>query len=232
MKFAVASEHRDFFNKNGYIEFAELVTDEQLKRLNEDVKQVLVNRLKLPSHASLDKQPSGSLFSKGRDLWRDLPSIKKVVCNPLFAEIAWELCQQRPLRIGYDQFFPSHRTEGLALTKHDTQQPQLSGTLSLAESCSIQGVISGFILCLKGDAQAETLGFFPTTPGHALFFSVDHPIDFAKLGNQCDYLLVTYAIKKSVYVHNEKDPLCYDLRQWGYTFGDALSDRLNPILLR
>lgn len=234
MKFAVAAEHRDFFNKNGYIEFADLMTDDQLSRLYEDIRQALVNRLNLPTHFSLEKKSPAELFAKGRDLWRDLPSIRKAVFNPSFAEIAWEFCQLRPMRIGLVQYLPATASKaGLSSDKNVGHASlPLSKAMSLLEWSPIQGSLNGLILCLKGSDSSEPTTAFPTTPGHGVFFSVDHRVDFSELDPQCEYLIITYANKKAVYIHNENDPLGHDLRQWGYNFGDALNDRLHPIILR
>lgn len=232
MKFAVASEHRDFFNKNGYIEFAELLSADQLARLNEDIRQALVNRLKLPSHAFLERLPPSELFNQGRDLWRELPAIRKMVFNPSFAEIAYEFCQERPLRIAFDQFFPASMPKNGLSEKISNYQKLLTATLSLKDLSPIQGTIGGLLICVKGDAQSPSTGIFPTTTGHGVFLSIEHPLDFNQLNSECDYLMITYAIKKSVYIVNQNDPLGHALKQCGYTFGDALKDKHHPFVLR
>lgn len=233
MKFAIASEHRDFFSKNGYIEFDALLTSEQLDKLNQDIKQALVNRLKLINHSSLERYSADDLYVHGRDLWRTIPAIKKIVCNASLAEIAWEFCQERPLRIGYDQWLPAQKKEWPGIpNKPGPYQHLLTATDTIASLSCIQGVTSALVICLTGKAEEEPSGIFPTTPGHGIYLAVEHPVDFSLMSKECDYLLITYAIRKSVYVLNQNDPLCHDFKQWGYTFSDALTDKLNPIILR
>lgn len=143
MKFAIASEHRDFFQNHQYIEFANLLNPEQVHRLHEDCKQALVNRLKLTSHFSLEKCPPSDLFSQGRDLWRSLPGIKKALFNPAFAELLGELCHQRLLRIGFDQYFPK-KADGLpTVYRTGVYENFLKPTRSLLSFSSIQGLIGG-----------------------------------------------------------------------------------------
>lgn len=236
MNFAIASEHRDFFHKQGYIEFAGLLTEGQLNRLNQDLRQVLVNRLELESHSFLERKTPAELFAVGRDLWRDLPYLKKTVANASWAKIAEEFCQEAPLRLGYVQFIPRQITQPMLKEHKSPFQQMLASQCSLAEISSIQGLVSGLFICLKSYAASEDpaleSAIFPTMPGHGIYVSVDHQLDFSQLNKSCEYLLITYAIQKSVYVLNERDPLGFTMRQWGYTLGDALNDKLNPIVLR
>lgn len=231
MKFAIASEHRDFFSKNGYIEFADMLTEDQLHRLNQDIQQALVKRLKLENHSYLARYTPSNLFSQGRDLWREIPGLKKLICNPEFAEIAWEFSHERPLRLAYDQLFPAQSAlPELALKKNDYQTFTATPS-SLLDTTSVQGLCCGLIICLKAN-NPPTEGIFPKVAGHGIYIAPTHPIDFSQMGYDNEYLLIAYATRKSVYVMNEKDPLGHTFRNWGYTLSDALTDKLNPIVLR
>lgn len=239
MKFAIASEHRDFFSKNGYIEFADVLSSDQVARLNNDIQQALVNRLKLLNHSSLERCSAAQLFAEGRDVWRAMPAIKRIVLNPSLAEIAWEFCQARPLRIGYDQLLPAQNGRKIPLGDATPYRQMLGSTDTLLNLSSIQGLVSGLLICLKGapateaDGQdLEPKGIFPTVAGHGIYLAADLPVDFSTLDKDCEYLLITYATQKSVYIHNQNDPLGTNFRQWGYTLSDALTDKLNPIVLR
>ena len=77
MRFATSFEHRDFFSKNGYIEFEGLITLDECALL-------------------LSKEP-------GRDLWRKDVLVKRISLRPQFGEIASVLSHKKTLRIGFDQ---------------------------------------------------------------------------------------------------------------------------------
>ena len=84
------------------------------------VDQVLSERLKT-SQAQLRFISPEMLFLQGRDLWRSSPSLHKLAAQVRFAEIASELIEKKPLRLGYDQLIPapahmqSRRWEGSCL---------------------------------------------------------------------------------------------------------------------
>jgi hypothetical protein len=46
------------------------------------------------------------------------------------------------------------------------------------------------------------------------------------------FLMIAYCDKYSQYLYEERDPQVHFLKSLGYVFGDRLSDRLHPILLR
>lgn len=228
MKFTITSEHGRFFQENGYIELTDLFSVSQLKRLNEDIQQALVNRLRLPTHFSLEKTQESVVFENGRDLWRNSPSIKKLFSTPSLTEVASELCQKRPLRIGYDQFFPKEKNRfvGDVPQKYGFASPR-----TLNEVSSIQGTMIGLLVALEDAIDKEADTIFPKTAGHGLFISMDHPLNFDQLDKQANYFLFSYAAQLSVYIANAQDPLGHVLHNWGYTYHDTLSDKLNPIVL-
>ncbi len=227
MKFAVHFQHRDYFNKQGFIEFQDLLSPAQLDPLNHSIQEVLAQRMNIPVIGLSEAQPQ-LLFLQGYDLWRSNPTIRKTVASPKLAEIASELTQQQPLRLGFDEYFPSPLNY-LELLK----QGDLNGL-----SC-IQGIVCGLMLCLKGPAvesptTAAASSIFSRIPGHAVFFHPTSPIDLQELGSNSEYayLLITYVKSNAVYTFQPNDPHTHALKQWGYSFGDKLSDKLNPILTK
>ena len=232
MKFAVASEHREFFNKNGYIQFADVLTPEQLQGLSRDLKQALVNRLQLASHYELERLSTANVFLKGRDLWRELPAIRKTISSPSLLDMAWEFLQVKPLRIGDDQYLPRSSRISTVVGKPTLYEQLLAVQASLSEISSIQGTVCGWLLCINSEAKEESVGVVPSTPGHGVFFSADYPIPFDQLDPNSDFFMITYALQKSVYIHNENDCLGTLFREQGCNYGDKLTDKLNPIVLR
>lgn len=242
MKYAVASEHRDFFQKNGAIEFEGLFSQEQLDRLDSSINQVLQARLKIDA-SKLEKESSEKQFYAGRDLWRDSPTLKKIITHSMVAEIASELIQYKPLRLGYDQYFPSVQRIG----KFSTGEPHAYAKLidkekSLNDISSLQGILCGLMICTKSfkisepsvSDEASPVNIFALKAGNAVFIAPDKVIDFRKLQSQLsnNYLLVVYTSPATLYVLREEDSHTHALKRLGYVFGDKLSDKLNPIIYR
>lgn len=230
MKFAVDSNHREFFYKHHAIEFEALLDEKQLASLSEHIRRALSLRLK----GGTDTPEN--LFMAGRDLFREESAIRKIVTQRLFAEIASELTQQKPLRLGYDQFIPPPPAPE---TLNYTQSPyfqMLKSQPTLQEIGPLQGVICGMMICLKGGAWESTPDgpTFSRKAGNAVFLSPLALVDFADLmkASGCSYLLIVYVQANAVYILNPADPNTHALKSYGYSLGDKLTDKLNPILFR
>lgn len=221
MKFAAASEHRDFFRKHQLIEFDDLLNQQQLNTLQSSINTVLANRLKIHASVLEEKKPL-ELFSAGRDLWRGSDAIKNIVLSKRLAEISSELFEHQPLRIGYDQLFVPGA---------------LNATHTLEELSCLQGIVGGVMLCLIGQEvlpKTASPQIFSDKAGSGIFFTAKTTIDFSQLSHHPDqrYLLITYTHATSVYILNERDPNLHYLKQVGYNFGDKLSEKLHPIVFR
>ena len=107
---------------------------------------------------------------------------------------------------------------------------------TLEQISSIQQVLCGWMLCIRGTAEAsiQKSRFFPSSPGNGVFFDPKTIIDFTELTLHPDncYLLITYTSQAGVYVLNEEDPHTHFLKNYGYSFGDKLIDKYHPILSR
>ena len=242
MKYAVASEHRDFFNKNGAIEFDGLLNQEQLSQLGASVNEALSAKMKVPPE-KLDKEHSEKQFSSGRDLWRHSPALKKLISHNRFAEIASELVQHKPLRLGYDQYFPKASRHGVKSGERHDFADLIEKEKTLNDISCLQGVLCGLMICIDGEKtvepalnpeEAPQVDIFASKAGNGVFFSPEKLIDFGKLrglpGHR--YLLVVYTESTTLYVLRDDDPHTHALKRLGYVFGDKLSDKLNPIIYR
>jgi hypothetical protein len=230
MKFAASSEHRDFFRKNQVIEFEDVISEKQLAALHSAIDAVCAARLSITTRLVEEKTPT-ELFRIGRDLWRASDAIKSTVVSKKLAEIASELLEIKPLRMGYDQ---------LIVAPNAYAEPLFSQPQTLEEISSIQGILGGVMLCLKGRGLTEeetiptfTNDLFSNKAGSGVFFRADTIIDFNQLTNHLGqrYLLVVYTHAVSVYIHSS-DPNAHFLKQFGYNFGDKLNDKLHPIVFR
>lgn len=242
MKYAIASEHRDFFQKNGAIEFDELFNEEQLSQLMASIPQTLQARLKV-SPDKFEKISTEKQFYAGRDLWRDSPVLKKLITHNRLAEIASELVQYKPLRLGYDQYYPPVPSSKIMMAEERQGYSDLMGKeISLNEISSLQGILCGLMICLEGnnttepaaDPEAMQVNIFASKAGNGVFLAPDKRIDFGKLRTLPSqrYLLVVYTSPTTIYILREDDPHTHALKRLGYVFGDKLSDKLNPIIYR
>lgn len=237
MKFAIASEHRDFFLKSQRIEFESLISSDQLKLLNQAIDTVLAERLGIQID-QLPMQRSVKLFQAGHDLWRDHKEIKRISLQKQWAQFAADLTEQKALRIGYDQFFPSTSPTS-HLNPQNQYQQFLQRSSTLQETSCLQRVLCGLMLCLDQNENAEKTkippaSVLPAQAGNAVFFQPDLKIDWTQIYNSSNgrYLLIVYTHPTSVYVYQEGDPHAHALKQWGYNFGDKLLEKWHPIVFR
>ncbi|MBA3817152.1 MAG: hypothetical protein H0X29_11680 [Parachlamydiaceae bacterium] len=251
MKFAVAKEHRDFFNKYFRIEFNKLFSAEQCHQLMAERLVILSERLKV-SKANFKTTSVNSNFMAGFDLWRGNGALKKIILQKSLAEIAADLLEVRALRIGYDQLIPSLPKIAI-FEPNDAYNNWLSQTSTLHERSSIQGLMAGLIICIKAPvaeveqehasdpATAEIIikplieapSFFSTTLGNGVYFSPETPLDFSDLASRrgYTYLLIAYSKGTSVYCKKDSDVHTNAFRPLGYNFGDRLNDRFHPLII-
>lgn len=244
MKFAVAKEHKDFFYKHGWIEFEKFISPEQLESINAAVDQSLADRLKIPLY-KLPHHPSETFFLHGRDLSRSVPELRSFVLQARFAEIASELLEQKPLRLGYDQLFParySHSDHSFDPKSKKPYKSFIEQTATIEEVSSLEGVLGGLMICLKSEStqsptgKIETTGVdvFPSLPGQVIFFSPSTRINwnnfYAHEGHR--FYLIVYAQSTTLYQLKARDPHAHYLKQLGYIINEKLTDKLNPIVYR
>jgi hypothetical protein len=241
MKFAITKEQRNFFQKHGWIEFEECLSFDQIALFNQMIDNILASRLQKPIE-KLKQLSSGQLFMQGRDLWRSNPSLLALIRQLQFGQIASELIEKKPLRIGYDQFFSS-QNEALLEKETTTHYAHfIKDSIALEEVSCLEGIACALMLALgpknnhlteKADST-EGMNIFPTTPGNVIFFLPNFPIDWSKLhtfSNQNFYLIVcTHG--RAFYRLQPKDPHTYALKHLGYIFHDQLNDKINPIIYR
>ncbi len=234
MKFSTAKQHRDFFNKNGWIIFDEMLSDDQLDLTNQAIDRVLSERM---PQQSKDKMKSDELFMRGRDLWRSDPYLKKIITNTRFADIATELIEKKPLRLAFDQYIPE-RSENLYFTeKQSAIDPYFKDQCSLQESSSINGISCGLMICLRNGHSnpAENEGNidpYPNQKGQFLYFKPDKSIHWDAIFRHefQSYYLIAYCNANSHYQHEPKDPHTHYLKKLGYVFNDPLKSNLHPLI--
>lgn len=219
MKFALAKEHHDFFDKQGFIEFEELIPQSSLEKLSKAIRQQIGSRInQLPDR--LNREDPTRLYLNGRDLWRNHPEIKKQATNRNLATIASGLVRQKPIRLALDQWIPA----GFDWKNIST----------LEQLVPVQGLLAGVFIAIDSGVLGENGSIFPGQAGNVLIVKPDTQLPFNELSlerNQ-SFLLIAYGSRNSVYIHKETDPLTHYLKEFDYVFGDRLPDNLHPLLLQ
>jgi hypothetical protein len=125
MGFGLAREHHDFFHKNHFIEFEELLSSKEMDALENSIDALVT---------------SEDWIHVGHDVWRRDKAIKKVTVHKGLAEIASSLCKKSPLRLAYDQVI-----EG----------PLSRDLLNLIEASAVQKIVCGLTLQLDPTFSTE-----------------------------------------------------------------------------
>ncbi len=247
MKIAIAKEHREFYKKNGWIEFENILTNDQLVLFNRSIDQVLSEKLKVPEDKVVAVS-SESAFQHGRDLWRSNEALRKLIFMPRIGEIVSELIELKPLRIGYDQYLPPIAAS--SISKSPLYHKFLGDEQNLENMSSIKGVVAGLIICLTStkeeveenkevevNKQVEVnnqIDIFPNLPGHVIVINPTVSFNFSNLPTHPNqrYYLIVYVQNSSYYYLQPNDPHTHHLKKYGYVFNDKLSDKLNPVVYR
>ncbi|MES2121313.1 MAG: hypothetical protein V4492_00875 [Chlamydiota bacterium] len=221
MPFTVQLEHRDFFEKNKFIELEELFSVEQVDVLNRHLDQALSNRTKTRKEARTQTQTQ-TQFVDGYDMWREDAQIKKITQKHNIAEVVAEIFRTTPLRIAFDLFLAAGHTS------------PFSKELPLTESSCLQP-LTGALLLQLSDSTGEVSGFpLPSKKGNVLIISPQFPIPwptlFATPGIRL--FMMGFGGQKTLYRAEIKDPHAPFLKKLGYVYGDFLKDSSHPLLVR
>jgi hypothetical protein len=222
MRFALTADQRDFFNRNSFIEFEEMLSSDQAIALKTNADQVLAARLHIPKE-NLARQQSSALFQAGYDLWRDNEIVKKTEQKNAFAALASELLQILPLRFAFDQYI---------LTARGSNSP-FSQSFTLQETSCLFPLAGALILLLEDVLQPFADFPLPLKSGNGLFISPSLPIPWPKLystPNLC-FIAIGFAMEKTLFRADTRDPHAVNLKRLGYVFNDLLKDSLHPLLI-
>ncbi len=243
MKLAIAKEHRDFFQKQGFIEFEDFLSQNDLILFDRAINQALSQRIKTFQEKG-EQVASEQLFLRGRDLWRSDEELRTLVCQSRFARIVSELIEKKPLRLGYDQLFPSLYPTSLRKASSSIYTGFIQQTTTLNEISCLQGIVCGLMLALFASnpenqemgqvKESEGVDIFPHRPGQVIFFQPHIPINLTYLYQHSGqrFLLIVYTQSLACYQLQVQDPHTHFLKHLGYIFNDRLSDKLNPIVYR
>jgi len=230
MKYGIANEHKDFFDRHRAIEFDAILSPDECIQIVNAIRCTLSEKLAV-EQANIFEQNPLNLYEAGRDLWRQSVAIKHMISQRSFAQLAFQLLKKKPLRIAYDQYFPSLK-RGMKRGKY---ADFLRNRSSLKEISSLQGIVCGLFFFLHSCPveSAETI-CFPHQRGSLVILHPEAKIEWPLLldSDSEGYYLVVYGGAKTFYIRNCADPLAGFLVPQGYSSGDRLIDEKNPVILR
>lgn len=224
MKFSINSEQRNFFRKNGIIEFENLLSKEKVENLKRGFEEILVELV-----PNLIKASPKEIFLKGRDLFRKSAKVKKEITHHRLLALLFELVQEKPIRLGFDQVFPPFN--------ENFYSEFFLKKKSFESFSSVQNLLCLLNICIQGEGPPPDLQEgdpFPSKPGNGIFFAPTYEVDFEKLNLHKDqtFLLIGFTQQHSQYLYMPEDPQCHILKKIGYVFGDHLDDSLHPVIFR
>lgn len=247
MKFAITKEHRDYFEKEGWIEFEQFFTPDQIKQLNHLIDLAIATRAAIPSQ-KVSMLIAERLFMEGRDLWRYQEELKKMESQSRLGQVIFDLLDKKPLRLGYDQLFPSpHQQIWYTSGESKHYNEFIKQIATLEEMSCIQGIICGILIALseplpiedktvqlEEGSLEEGIDIFPKKRGNVIFFHPQRKINMKKIYSHPGqrFYLIVYTQSNASYHLQPRDPHTHHLKQLGYIFNDKLSDRLHPIVYR
>jgi hypothetical protein len=223
MRFAITSDHREFFSKNHFIEFEGLIPLAQINSLKTQAEETVALRLRIPTQ-KLKERPAPEIYQAGYDLWRDSESLKKITHKHSIAQLVSELTQIIPLRFAFDQYF--------SMTKCTVSPYDVPSTLQ--DISCLSPLVGGVILPLHDLASPPTYFPMPLKAGDALFISSEFSLPWPQLFSTSGlcFLLIAFAREKTFFRADSHDPHAVSLKKLGYVYNDLLNDRLHPIVLR
>lgn len=211
MKHIIEFSQIEFYKENRYLELEEILSESKFQSL---VYEIIKKRSQIKSKHS----DHSSQFLNSHDLFRDIPDLKKFLSSAMIVNILNELCQESFFRLLFDQI--------IAYPLSDNY-PSIINLNDL----SFQGTVMGLLINLGG-AEITSSHLFPKKKGNITFFDPSSPLilDEFKIPTSAEFLLVAYGTQDARYRFKEIDPHTHVPKNYGYVFGDSLTNSLNPLL--
>lgn len=214
MRFFVADNQKEFFQKHRFIEIEGLLSLEKIAQIEKFSDEILSRRLGA-------KNSSIELFLQGYDLWRDSEKLREILHKRSFIKVIADLLNVFPLRIAFDQYI------------HSSSPPPIRTTWALEELSCIKPLAGSILIPLSFSKLLKSHFPFPKQLGNILFLAPDYPIPWPLLFALKDLklLIVNFAPEKALYQQEIRDPHQHALKKWGYVFGDCLNNQHHPLLI-
>lgn len=221
MRIHLTADQHAFFRKNRFLELEDVVPLEVAQAASDAIDHQL-------GAQSLGRISPTRAYQQGRDLWRRDEAVKRVSCFRPLAELCSELSGVRTIRIAYDQLLRTGANDQEAVPLVNTDLNSIS---------SIQQIDGAVVVRLSpggDDILGEEMSWLPRRCGSVVAVDPKIVLRFVDLYRApcVNYLLVTYAGPRAIYVLNPKDSHTHSLKPLGYVFGDRLREETHPTLVR
>lgn len=193
-----------------------------------------IQNLVLPSHlealesltSDISGESNGELWLDGKKKAQSNIDLLKILHKMALGEIAHQIFQKRPLRLGSAQFL---------LTK-SYSDPLFKEPQTIEKINALTPILGGASICIRSSHKqsSEIPQLDLQTPGHIIFFNETYPLDFEKLLSQehLTLLIVCFVPRYVRYKYTALDPIVHHLKKEGFAFGDLLPETICPYLYR
>lgn len=216
MRFSLCEAFSKFFVRHQLIEFAEVLSSEEVDLIEKSTKQGLEKAL---GSKPLDLASNTDLWMAGRNHYLVDGLMKRALLKSPIGQIAAFLYKKSPIRIAYTQAFFSLADD-----------IPIKEPFNLTEISSVDPMLGGALICFN-DSEEKPQELLPDlrrhSKGHVIFFSSSCPIPFPDLfkqkGLQC--LLIGFAPSRIRYKLQPLDLHTHALKKLGYVFGDSIEEK-------
>lgn len=211
MKHIIEFSQIEFYKEKRYLELEGILSESKFQSLVFELVQKRAQIKKNYVDRSLQ-------FIHSHDLFMQIPDLKRFLSGPIIANILSDLCQENFFRLLFDQIiaYPLADNYPTAVNLNDL---------------SFQGTVMGVLIHLGG-SEIESCHLFPKKKGNITFFDSNSPLilDEFKIPTSAEFLLVAYGSQDTRYRYKETDPHTHVPKNYGYVFGDGLTNKIHPLL--
>jgi hypothetical protein len=222
MKFTLAQEHIDHFNRTGMIEFYDLFSEQECEDILTKAENALIKRINPTPSNPLSISSNESLFYYGKNIWKEGVDIKKICAKKQLGETAYHLLRKKPIKLAYDQYIRTGTLQDCPFKEDGTIQ----------EISSIRPTLGALLILLTpNQLQAPQIGL-PQKAGNALFVSsnVILPLQSLFAETNTSVLMIAFTAGTALYCLEQRDPHTHSLKKAGIVFGDKAGEDLCPTL--
>ena len=211
MKHIVEYSQIELFKTNQYLELEGLLAAAKLKELTNCINQELAKIRKIQIEPS-------SAFLHFHDLFKQIGILKKLLTSPAMANVISHLTNEKYFRLLFDQMLIYPKAKNFP------------DKLNLKNDLSFQGVILGALIQFEGTCESSN-DYFPKQLGNITFFNPEFNLDLTDFlaPTSKEILLVGFGAQDSRYRFKESDPHTHLLKNYGYVFGDPLTNAHHPL---
>lgn len=218
MPYTIASSHRDYFLKNGYLELEEVLSEKEIDQLLLILRETLQNSLKKKVFSAKEA------FLGGRDLLRKHPEFIKKLFSRNFVDLIETLFEFSKIRFGFDHYYHSNGIFDSTLN---------IPVATFQEGSAVSPIKAVLAIALSPITQdSEQFPPLPKKKGNVSFYKPNlipnFPLFFEK--GSGDFLLIGLGSDKILYRHESRDPFLHHLKKEDYAFGDLLKSDTHPFL--